>query len=162
MRHTAIVGAVCTLVWVGCGQDVDLGGSANAAQPLSADCEPCVFADDCHAGAVCGLYSGDAYCATECPKGNECASGQTCVSVATTVGGAVMACLPSSGKCPAAPPPSSADGGVVTKCGVLVGPTVSATCKSCKVGVGDCQANGCYGGWWCKTTTSECVRPPKC
>lgn len=149
-------------VWViGCGTDVNLGGTADGGEPKSADCEPCVFVDDCHAGAACGQYSGDAYCATACPQGNECGTGQTCASIVSTTG-TVMACLPISGKCPTAPPPSGSDGSVVTKCGALVGPTVPASCKSCKAGVGTCQANGCYGGWWCNTALTECVRPPKC
>jgi hypothetical protein len=28
------------------------------------------------------------------------------------------------------------------------------------VGTGDCQANGCYGGWYCNTGTCKCQSPP--
>lgn len=143
-----------------CGTDVNIGGNADAGEPLSADCEPCVLSEDCLPGSTCGQYSGNAYCAKLCPQGNECSAGQVCSSV--VAGATVMACLPSSGKCPAAAPPPGPDGSIPTKCGSLNGPTVPSACKSCKPGVGDCQANGCYGGWWCNTTTNDCQRPPKC
>ncbi len=153
------VSVLCVLI--ACGSDVNIGGPGDAGEPLSLDCEPCVFNEDCHAGAACGAFSGDAYCATLCPQGTECASGQTCSSV-NIVGSNQKACLPASGKCPTAPPPPGPDGGVATKCGTLNGPTIASACHSCKAGVGTCQANGCYGGWWCNTTNNECVRPPKC
>lgn len=147
------------LVSLACGGDVDIGGNADAG--LSLDCEPCTFEQDCHAGAICGSFSGDQYCATLCPAGNECAGGQTCGSVTSSSGTTSRACLPSSGACPAAESPPGPDGGVLEKCGSLNGPNVTSACHSCDPGL-SCQPNGCYGGWWCNTTTSKCQRPPKC
>lgn len=43
-------------------------------------------------------------------------------------------------------------------CGPLVAPSVSATCRSCSGQ--SCQPNGCYGGYWCNTTTNRCEAPP--
>jgi hypothetical protein len=53
------------------------------------------------------------------------------------------------------------DGG---QCGTLVSPSASSCCHSCTVGVGDCQPNGCYGGWWCDVanqTSCSCKKPPQ-
>jgi len=41
-----------------------------------------------------------------------------------------------------------------------VGPTVSAGCSSCSSSSSSCQANGCYGGWYCDTSTDKCQSPP--
>jgi hypothetical protein len=35
-----------------------------------------------------------------------------------------------------------------------------AGCTSCKTSNKPCQANGCYGGWWCNTATNRCRKPP--
>ena len=139
-----------------------LGGSADAGFPLSADCEPCTFDKDCHPAAACGQFSADTYCATLCPRGDECGPTQLCAAVLTFADASVRACLPKTGVCPIAEGPASLDGGALTRCGSLVGPTVGAPCRSCTPGSGDCQANGCYGGWWCDTTTKDCARPPTC
>ena len=56
----------------------------------------------------------------------------------------------------AAPPPQ--DSGSPTTCGTLVAPSVTAHCHSCDAG--NCQANGCYGGYWCDTTTNYCHQKP--
>ena len=162
MRGSALFAAILALAasapaW-GCGTDVDIGGTAD----LSADCEPCARTLDCHATSACAQYAGNAYCATLCPKGTECDATESCTVVTNTSGASVQACLPSSGKCPTAPPPPGPDGSVPTRCGADNGPTIPSACHSCKAGVGTCQANGCYGGWWCNTTTNDCVRPPKC
>jgi hypothetical protein len=45
-------------------------------------------------------------------------------------------------------------------CGALAGPSLGACCHSCTVGVGDCQGNGCYGGWFCNTQSCRCQAPP--
>lgn len=59
-------------------------------------------------------------------------------------------------------PDAGADAGV-TQCGTLVAPSVTASCHSCTAGSGTCQANGCYGGWWCDTSTNRCkVAPTTC
>ncbi len=45
-------------------------------------------------------------------------------------------------------------------CGTLVGPTVKAGCSSCSGSSSTCQANGCYGGWYCDTSTDKCQAAP--
>jgi hypothetical protein len=37
-------------------------------------------------------------------------------------------------------------------------PTVSASCTACKTS--PCQANGCYGGYWCELATDGCKKDP--
>jgi hypothetical protein len=55
-----------------------------------------------------------------------------------------------------------ADGGLdATQCGALVGPTVPAACRACNLDASDCQPNGCYGGYWCNTSDSDCRAPPQ-
>jgi len=55
----------------------------------------------------------------------------------------------------AAPP--GTDAGPV--CTGFAAPTTAASCNGC--GDHTCQANGCYGGYWCDTTTSECTSASK-
>jgi hypothetical protein len=43
-------------------------------------------------------------------------------------------------------------------CGVLAGPSVGAACHACRDR--PCQANGCWGGFWCNTHTRRCQPPP--
>jgi len=53
------------------------------------------------------------------------------------------------------------EGGLdVTKCGDLVAPSVDAGCRACSRDASDCQANGCYGGYWCDTTSVDCHSAP--
>jgi hypothetical protein len=52
------------------------------------------------------------------------------------------------------------DGGVTGACGTLVPQATTACCMSCSKGGQTCQANGCYGGWWCDTAACHCSRPP--
>jgi len=47
--------------------------------------------------------------------------------------------------------------GTTEICGNLVGPNVEA---GCYCSGSDCLADGCYGGWWCNTSTNRCERPP--
>jgi hypothetical protein len=162
VRRALVVGA---LALGACGTDVDIGGSsdggleANVDAEAPDDCDPCASAQDCAASAVCAQFGGDEFCATKCPKGSECAAGEVCTSATVPGGGAVNACLPKSGTCTAAPPPS-ADGAPLEVCGALNGPAVASQCHSCGRFSDDCQANGCYGGWWCNTATRRCQRPP--
>jgi hypothetical protein len=53
---------------------------------------------------------------------------------------------------------ASSGSGSATTCGSLVAPTITASCNSC--GSQTCQANGCYGGWWCDTSTKRCQAAP--
>jgi hypothetical protein len=39
-------------------------------------------------------------------------------------------------------------------------PTTAAACHAC--GVGECQPNGCFGGFWCDVTQRRCHPPPPC
>jgi hypothetical protein len=158
-----VVASVATLV-LACGTDVDVGGSSDAGDEAieagtGQQCEPCAAVSDCQSGDTCGQFAGDAFCARLCPNHNECAIDESCASVATVSGAHVDACTPKSGTCNPAPPPTS-DGNVLTHCGSLVGPSVTATCRSCGRFSNDCQPNGCYGGWWCSTVTHYCERPP--
>jgi hypothetical protein len=56
-------------------------------------------------------------------------------------------------------PPPPCDAGPPGACGTAVGPTVTASCTSCGT-MSTCQANGCYGGWWCDTATNKCEPMP--
>jgi hypothetical protein len=40
-------------------------------------------------------------------------------------------------------------------------PTASASCRACSASQ-TCQPNGCYGGYWCDTTTTKCHASPTC
>jgi hypothetical protein len=44
-----------------------------------------------------------------------------------------------------------------TTCGDLVAPEVTAGCTDCTY---DCMPNGCFNGYWCNTSTKDCVPPP--
>jgi hypothetical protein len=57
--------------------------------------------------------------------------------------------------------PTSGDGAVVLQCGDLVAPQVDAGCRACTPSSSDCQPNGCYGGYWCDTPSTDCRTPPK-
>jgi hypothetical protein len=151
-----------------CGTDVDLGGTSSAdagdgATPpveIVQVCEPCAATASCPASTACALLSGtNAFCTTLCPLGSECDADETCAPVTTTEGGAVQAaCVPRTGSCLTAKMPG--DGAVLEHCGPLEGPSVTAACTSCDHRGGDCQPNGCYGGWWCDTVARRCRRPP--
>ena len=38
-------------------------------------------------------------------------------------------------------------------------PSVASGCHACSGGQ-SCQQNGCYGGYWCETSTMKCHPPP--
>jgi hypothetical protein len=57
--------------------------------------------------------------------------------------------------------PKGADGGPAEQCGSLVAPNVPSTCRACDPEAGDCQPNGCYGGYWCDSAKVDCSQPPK-
>lgn len=49
------------------------------------------------------------------------------------------------------------------RCSALVAPDVAAPCEACTPGSAKCQANGCYGGFWCNTAARDCREaPPSC
>src|SRR5581483_1957128 len=99
---------------------------------------------------------GDSYCTALCPNGNECSPDRACITVHTVSGDMPSACVLTTGDVCAMQP---ADAGSTGMCGALVGPDVKASCTSCQ-GKPSCQANGCYGGWWCNTQTNKCQAPP--
>jgi hypothetical protein len=48
-------------------------------------------------------------------------------------------------------------GGTGIVCGGYALPGTTASCSACS-GSG-CQANGCFGGYWCDTNTGHCAQP---
>jgi hypothetical protein len=53
---------------------------------------------------------------------------------------------------------SSPDVSTQPACVGFAEPNAAATCHACS-GT-SCQANGCFGGWYCNTTTFKCVAKP--
>ena len=166
IKSSAVVFAIAFAI--GCGVAA-VACSSNDAAPTDTptgdasndnSCALCVTDGDC-AGGVCVQLGGDSYCAAACPMGNECSADRTCMPASTIEGQQASVCIPRTAKCgdgagtgpvPAKPPARS------SMCGTLAGPDLASTCKSC--GTHPCQANGCYGDWWCNTTTSRCQAPP--
>ena len=150
----------------GCGTDVSLGGTPGAGTAdagtldLALDCQPCLEQVDCASTQVCGIFSGDSFCATTCSNGAACDPDEACSAITTVGGAGIMACVPKGGLCPVATGPV-AEGGALDRCSGLNGPLVTSACHSCGKYSSDCQPNGCYGGWWCNTATRKCQRPPK-
>lgn len=131
---------------LGAGDGGTEGGAGNA-------CVACVTDMDCN-GGTCVQIAGDAYCASGC-SGDACGAGTACVTVASVSGDPASVCVPTSGPCAYV----AADAAPPNACGSLVPPSTQASCASCKGQ--SCQANGCYGGWWCDTQTNKCVAPPQ-
>jgi hypothetical protein len=52
------------------------------------------------------------------------------------------------------------DGAPIEHCGLLDAPSVTSACAACDSDDADCQNNGCYGGWWCNSSSARCERPP--
>jgi len=57
----------------------------------------------------------------------------------------------------AAPPPP-VDAGSTSTCTAFA-PTTTAKCTACKSSGETCQANGCFNGYWC-SSSSSCVKQP--
>jgi hypothetical protein len=167
-RRSALV-VVVPIVIFACGRDVDIGGATDTTSPVDAavdaplaECDPCLGAAECGPFATCVAVGGsEGFCVTRCPQSTECDNDDAC-QVSTTVSGEkVAACIPKTNACAlAAPPPPTADGAPLERCGEIFGPTLSAACHSCEKTSPSCQKNGCYGGWWCNTDTRRCQRPP--
>lgn len=181
----AVSVAIAGLELLACGKDVDLGGTTESeleggaasidaatrdawsdvfdddTEDLAEDCEPCVLDVDCRDNERCTQISVDAgntYCVALCTLPSDCEPDETCRQELTANSDTALVCAPLVGVCPLAASPSGPDGGVLDRCGKLVGPHVTASCRDCRY---ECQDNGCYSGWWCNTETRECVRPPK-
>ena len=76
------------------------------------------------------------------------------ISVAVIAASSVLACS-------AATDPASATSSSTTSvnCDDYVAPNDTASCNGCSGS--SCQANGCYGGRWCKASTNKCEVLPK-
>jgi hypothetical protein len=151
-----------------CGTAVNLGGTVDAGEPDTSQsaeelvdlCEPCERASACPLGASCVPIAGNhRFCATACPGGTECDADDTCELVNLNDGEAIRACVPKAGACAPAQAPRS-DSSTVDRCGPLDGPMIVSVCRSCDGDDQGCQRNGCYGGWWCNTSSQRCERPP--
>ena len=156
----------------GAGDDTwgDAGGGPIAKGDAStgAACVACVIDSDCSGGGVCSQLGGDSYCAKPCTSASDCASGEQCTSVSSIAGDQVSVCVDvastqcglspnqqngGSNDAGAQPPPDSCPG--------FADPSTAASCTSCKQGSSGCQPNGCYGGWWCNTSTEKCQSAPQ-
>jgi hypothetical protein len=123
-------------------------------------CPPCVIDSDCTNGGICAQLGGDSYCALPCPTGSECTASQQCASVVTVTGDQANVCVdPNSTTCGPNPVQTNDAG---TTCPGFADPSTTAGCTSCKQFTQTCQANGCYGGWYCNTQTNKCQAPPTC
>ena len=129
---------------------------AAAPDQDAAACVPCVSSTDC-GGGVCAQIGGDSFCVAACTDVGKACGGGTCSAVVSAEGQQKTACVPAS-SCGGV---AAEDAGApkTEMCGVLTGPDVTARCQSCLVDAG-CQLNGCYGGWWCNTTSLKCQPPP--
>jgi Calcineurin-like phosphoesterase len=155
--RAALVVAAPAAIAVACAHS----GSSGAAA-----CILCVQDSDCAAGSKCAQLGGDSYCASTCTSSSACPSDQTCTMASGANGEQLEVCVPNTNMCGG----SSGTGGGATSsssssgnpnvCGSLDGPTVTASCTSCKTSGQTCQANGCYGGWWCNVDTNTCQAPP--
>ena len=150
MKSSFHVLALAALV-AACAND---GGSTTEAGA----CVPCVSDNDCN-GAVCAQLGGDSYCAAPCPNGNECTSDQQCMTVSSITGDALSVCVQTASTT-CGPNTTDDAGAPPTSCPGLADPSTTATCTSCTQYNQPCQANGCYGGWWCNTQTNKCQQPP--
>ena len=121
-------------------------------------CIACVTSADCGTG-VCAQLGGDSYCATTCTPAAGCGGDETCAPVVDVTGAQVSVCVSSTSACAASTTGGDDLGMMSGVCGTLVGPTLAASCASC-AGQSSCQANGCYGGWWCNTASNRCQAPP--
>ncbi|MFO0747829.1 MAG: metallophosphoesterase [Myxococcota bacterium] len=117
-------------------------------------CPPCVNDSDC-GGDVCAQLGGDSYCAPRCGAGDSCAADRACLSATSVAGDQESLCVPRSDVCSVVDEPGTP---TETVCGTLVAPSVTAACHACTQP--PCQANGCYGGWWCNTAGNHCLPPP--
>jgi Calcineurin-like phosphoesterase len=137
-------------------------GNAGPAGPGSGgsgsvQCPPCTDTADCATGSTCTQLGSDSYCAPNCVGGTMCSNGRACVTATDISGNQVSVCVPPNSVC-SAPIPGGDAGPPSGMCGQYVGPDIAAACASCGANV--CQANGCYGGWWCDTTSLKCHAPP--
>jgi hypothetical protein len=165
--HAALVAvaAAPAALFFACSSGESHGTSSTGSGGSSAECPACVTDQDCASGAKCAQFGGDTYCAPDCTMGEACSADRACTPVTGAEGAQISVCVPRTDVCgkgagstTASSSASTTSGGGET-CGSLVGPSVMSCCTSCKPGQ-SCQANGCYGGWWCNTDTCKCQAPP--
>jgi hypothetical protein len=176
------------LIIAGCSAD-DLSSSTTrppgGGPPTSSlTCLPCVDSSQCSGGA-CAQYGGSDYCGKTCGSSSDCATGEQCAPLVAVNGSHVRICIPASASCSmglgctncpsgtscdvvvglCTDTGNSSDGGSTLSSGGCSGyadPTQSSCCHSCTVGGSNCQANGCYGGWYCDLNACKCQAPPNC
>jgi hypothetical protein len=145
-----------------------LGASAlaactqNAVAPGGTSCSVCAIDSDC-AGGVCSQLGGASYCASACSTGADCAAGEQCLSVSAVTGDPATVCVQvASTTCgPNVQPPPTPDSGPTNSCPGFADPNTASSCTSCTTKTqSNCQANGCYGGWWCNEQTQKCEQAP--
>ena len=168
MRRPILLLVACALSSFACSKDdaasppsvVDSGAKDSSVVDAST-CPACVTDKDC-VGFVCAQFGGDSFCAQACAKAEDCAADRACTIVTSVTGAQASVCVPRGEVCGPTIGPSS-DGGVEGgggTCGTFTPPDTPSSCKSCSSDGGTrCQANGCYGGWWCDTATSRCHAP---
>ena len=135
---------------------------------VPAQCTPCITSATCGAG-VCAQFQGDIFCAPSCQATEgvtgTCPSGTTC-SIETSFSGAqVSVCVPDNSACGTAVGPGSPGSCVPSSgsstCDGYAAPSTTAACHSCSSSSSTtCQPNGCYGGWYCDTSTNRCQSQP--
>jgi hypothetical protein len=159
----ALLAAAAALLATACHDSAKVQSLDANAPSLDANtaCPACLTDKDCASGSVCAQFSGDSFCAPACSGGSGCASDRSCATLTSAEGAQVEACLPMGAVCGpldpdgGVPPDSGANPGM---CGSLAAPTTTAGCH-CSSGQ-SCAPNGCYGGWWCDTSSNRCQRPP--
>ena len=181
MRST--LGFVLTLVLivVGCGarrRDVPDGGSDASTSDAASNgtgtfrCVGCLNDTDCGGGDECVQFGLDTACGPPCSPDGACAAGASCQLSTSVDGEQAQICVPDVGACGGSPADDGgvlADGGTLDSdagtpamCGGLAAPTTTSCCTSCTTSTGTrtCQANGCYGGWWCNSASCHCQTAP--
>ncbi len=143
---------------LGVGAAHGCDSSVDQPAPTGADCPPCVKDADCPDGSRCGQLGGDSYCAPDCSQGQACSADRSCGAVNTAEGAQASLCVLRAGVCGTTGATTSTASGTMT-CGSLDGPDTKACCHGCGKGK-PCQANGCYGGWWCNHDSCACQAPP--
>lgn len=122
----------------------DATSRAQSFDGIADYCKPCVADADC-SGGHCVQFPGDSFCAPSCEGG--CVGGLTCEAMSTTEGASVQVCASKTDPC-------GANGDV--KCPKYAAP---ATASCCTCTAGNCTANGCYNGWYCRVGDCACFKP---
>jgi hypothetical protein len=149
-------------------------------------CVACVTSATCGTGA-CAQFQSDTFCAPSCAAGEGlggCAAGTTCSIESAYNGTQVSVCVPDNNACgtpvgsvppgsgsgsglsgsgsgTSAPPPTCVPSSGGGNCAGYAAPGTAAGCGGCgSSGSTTCQANGCYGGWYCDLASTTCHAPP--